>query len=124
MNDFRIAKNALARILANVDLEDFGKKVIRFTTDFDPESYTVRDLKVIATQEACRCLHRAIYDKDAGGMSGVPNVFDVSVDIEGGVISNVCLIFKQEFGAICTITAGMTRKENYTEEVLNVLKRM
>lgn len=124
MNEFYIAKIALSRILASVDLKTFGKQVISETTDFDPDSYADRDLINIAVQEACTYLHKAIYEGGEDNIYGHPKIFSLSVDIEDGCVTTVYFIFTLSNGVTCTLAADMNDCEEYEKTVEDILKRM
>lgn len=124
MNEFYIAKIALSRILASVDLKDFGKQVVSKTTDFDPENFSDRDLVNIAVQEACTYLHKAIYEGGEEHIYGHPDVFTLSVDIEDGEVTRVYFYFGLPTGVICTLSADMDDSEEYEKIVEEILKRM
>lgn len=124
MNEFHIAKIALSRILASVDLKTFGQQVISETTEFDVDSFSDRDLINIAIQEACTYLHKAIHEGGEENIYGHPNIFSLSVDIKDGEVTTVYFIFVLSNGVTCTLSADMDDSEEYEKTVEDILKRM
>lgn len=124
MNKYQVAKIALSRILASVDLKTFGQQVIRETTDFDVENFADRDLINIAVQEACTYLHKAIYRIGEKHIFGHPKIFSLSVAFKNGEITTVYFIFELPNGVTCMLSADTDDSEEYEKAVEDILKRM